>query len=183
LRKRLADERGVPPYIIFSDVALRQMARFYPQGTADFSRISGVGTQKLREFSAVFLAEIADFLRTNPRQMFADDSFASALPPPRIFLNDTTRETLQRFRAGASVEEVARQRELSPGTIWGHLASAIEAGERIDLDRLLTAEEQQQIAAAFAQHGHFSLGTVREALGGRFDYGPLRVLRAAQQRG
>src|SRR5439155_1388661 len=50
LRKQLADQQAVPPYIIFSDVALRQMARFYPQSEADFARISGVGEKKLREF-------------------------------------------------------------------------------------------------------------------------------------
>src|SRR6202042_2422116 len=76
LRKQLADERGVPPYIVFSDVALRQMARFYPATEGDFSRISGVGEKKLREFGAVFLREIAAHLQTNPRQIFADDSFS-----------------------------------------------------------------------------------------------------------
>ena len=75
LRKQLADERGVPPYIVFSDVSLRQMARFYPATDREFSRISGVGDRKLREFGAVFLGEIAAHLQSNPRQMFADDSF------------------------------------------------------------------------------------------------------------
>src|SRR5882757_1571502 len=41
LRKQLADERGVPPYIVFSDVSLRQMARNYPQDEKAFSRVSG----------------------------------------------------------------------------------------------------------------------------------------------
>src|SRR5881409_751849 len=62
LRKRLADERGVPPHIVFSDVALRQMARNYPASDREFLRINGVGDAKLREFGAVFLREIADFL-------------------------------------------------------------------------------------------------------------------------
>ena len=75
LRKQLADERGVPPYIVFSDVSLRQMARFYPATDKEFSRISGVGDRKLREFGDVFLHEIATYLHANPRQIFADDSF------------------------------------------------------------------------------------------------------------
>src|SRR6266446_3656897 len=54
LRKRLADERDVPAYIVFSDVALRQMARHYPQTEKEFARISGVGQRKLQEFGAVF---------------------------------------------------------------------------------------------------------------------------------
>lgn len=74
LRKQLADARGVPPYIVFSDVALRQMARHYPQTQAEFARISGVGEKKLREFGAVFMATIGGFLQTHPRQIFAEDS-------------------------------------------------------------------------------------------------------------
>jgi ATP-dependent DNA helicase RecQ len=75
LRKRLADERAVPPYIVFSDVSLRQMARDYPAKERDFLRISGVGERKLQEFGSVFLSEIAAHLRSNPRQIFGD-SFA-----------------------------------------------------------------------------------------------------------
>jgi ATP-dependent DNA helicase RecQ len=75
LRKQLADERGVPAYIVFSDVTLRQMARNYPEQESDLARISGIGEKKLREFGAVFLVEIAAHLQSNPRQIFADDSF------------------------------------------------------------------------------------------------------------
>ena len=103
LRKRLADERDVPAYIIFSDVALRQMARNYPESERDFARISGVGEKKLREFGEVFLAEIALHLLTNPRRIFADDSL-TAPPIRKSSLNVTTRETLRRFRAGESVQ-------------------------------------------------------------------------------
>jgi ATP-dependent DNA helicase RecQ len=81
LRKRLADEKNLPAYIVFSDVALRQMARYYPATDQEFARISGVGEKKLQEYGAVFLAEIARWLQTFPRQMFADDSFAA--PPSR----------------------------------------------------------------------------------------------------
>ena len=72
LRRKLADERNLPAYIVFSDVALREMANRYPANEAEFSRISGVGKQKLTDFAAVFLAEIADYLKSNPRRMFAD---------------------------------------------------------------------------------------------------------------
>ena len=77
LRKGLADERSVPSYIIFSDVALRQMARYYPGNEREFARINGVGERKLTEFGKEFLGEIVAHLQTNPRQIFADDSFAA----------------------------------------------------------------------------------------------------------
>jgi ATP-dependent DNA helicase RecQ len=59
LRKQLADKRGVPAYIIFSDVSLRQMAQYFPSNKEEFARISGVGERKLKEFGERFIAEIA----------------------------------------------------------------------------------------------------------------------------
>jgi len=180
LRKRLADERGVPPYIVFSDVSLRQMARDYPANEREFARISGVGEKKLQEFGAVFLAEIAAHLQTHPRQIFAEDSFAAPPPlPGRAGLGDTVRETLRLFRAGQSLEEVARQRLLTPGTVCGHLAEALEAGEPLDLNPFFTAEQKREVAAAFDKLGLASLSEVFESLGGRYDYHRLRLARAA----
>jgi ATP-dependent DNA helicase RecQ len=70
LRKSLADEHGVPPYIIFGDVSLRQMAREYPVSESEFRRISGVGERKLRDYGESFLDEIKAHVRLNPRQEF-----------------------------------------------------------------------------------------------------------------
>jgi ATP-dependent DNA helicase RecQ len=180
LRKRLADERDVAAYIVFSDVALRLMARDYPGNEREFARISGVGEKKLREFGELFLTEIAQYLQTNPRQIFADDSFSSAAPlPGRARLGNTARETLRRFRAGESVDQIASQRMLTAGTIYGHLAEALAVGEPIDVNRFLKPEEQREIAAAFSKTGFASLWPVFEALGGRFDYGRLKLARAA----
>ncbi len=70
LRRQLADERNVPAYIVFSDVALREMAREYPTTEAEFGSISGVGAQKQREFAGPFTREIAAFLAEHPRRQF-----------------------------------------------------------------------------------------------------------------
>ncbi len=73
LRKRIADERKVPSYIIFSDVSLRQMAREYPTEKSDFARINGVGRKKLDEFGSLFMEEVTRHLERHPRQIFAGD--------------------------------------------------------------------------------------------------------------
>ena len=178
LRKRLADERDVPAYIVFSDVALRQMARNYPENERDFARISGVGEKKLREFGDVFLREIALHLATNPRQIFAEDSFVVPIAQ-RSQLGDTARETLRRFRAGASPAEIAASRQLVIGTIYGHLATAIETGEAIELTQLISSEAQEEIAAAFKRTGWGNIVGARELLAEKYDYGLLRIFRAA----
>ena len=58
LRRSIAAEAGVPPYIIFGDKSLLQMAVERPKTVEQFSRISGVGAQKLKEFAEAFLDEI-----------------------------------------------------------------------------------------------------------------------------
>ena len=70
LRKTIADVQGVPPYIVFGDGSLRQMAREYPVSEGDFRRISGVGERKVQDYGNSFLEEIRGHLQTNPRQSF-----------------------------------------------------------------------------------------------------------------
>jgi ATP-dependent DNA helicase RecQ len=173
LRKKLADERDVPAYVIFSDVALVQMSRSYPVSTAEFRRISGVGEHKLREFGDVFTAEIREYLRDNPRQSFSGAPVVGARK-----VGETHSETLRRFRAGHSVEEIAAERGFLVGTILGHLGDAAEAGEPIEIGGFLSEREQDEIGAAFNKLGWENLTGVREALGERYDYGMLRLFRA-----
>jgi len=184
VRKRLADERAVPPYIVFSDVALRQMARSYPANDRDFSRISGVGEKKLHEFGRTFMGEIGRHLETSARQIFAEDSFAAAAeaPPRRSLLTDTVRETLHFFRQDKTVTEIARLRGVKEGTIFGHLEEALQAGENIDVGRLIAPAAQKEIAAAFTRFGFGNLGGVVESFGGKYSYGQCRIVRAARQR-
>lgn len=72
LRKSIADERGVPAYVIFGDVTLREMAREYPTDLDALRRISGVGEKKLREYGALFAATIAEYVGANSRIEFHD---------------------------------------------------------------------------------------------------------------
>jgi len=70
LRRKLADERNVPAYVVFSDVSLREMARSYPTNANEFRRVPGVGEQKLKDFAELFLSEIRSYLATNSPQTF-----------------------------------------------------------------------------------------------------------------
>lgn len=61
LRKKLAQERGVPPFVIFGDVSLREMAHYIPKTKLEFLRIKGVGQAKLDSFGEIFLKLLQDF--------------------------------------------------------------------------------------------------------------------------
>ena len=178
LRKKLADERGVPAYIVFSDVALRLMARRYPATEAEFGQISGVGEKKLAEFGRMFVREIAEYLEENERVIFEDEPPA-ARKREKISVTSTIRTTLDLFGEGLSVQQIAAKRGLAESTIFSHLADGIEAGQVVDLNRLLSAEEQAKIEAAFKKHSFGNISGALESLGGQFAYGHLKVYRAA----
>jgi len=65
LRKKLADQAGVPPYIIFSDTSLAEMAAFRPADPEAFQQIHGVGAHKMERYGPAFLDEIRRFIDSN----------------------------------------------------------------------------------------------------------------------
>jgi ATP-dependent DNA helicase RecQ len=177
LRRKLADERNVPAYVIFSDVSLREMAKNYPTTETEFRRIPGVGEQKLKDFAEAFLSEIKNYLAGNPRQTFPSD-LVPVRPPRRSRLNDSQRETLRRFRSGESVNDISRARGFVRSTIYDHLEAAIKSGESLEFDRFFTAAQREEIAWAFRKVADGKLADVRSLLDSNYDYGELRIFRA-----
>jgi ATP-dependent DNA helicase RecQ len=177
LRRKLADERDVPAYVIFSDVSLREMARNYPTTATEFRRIPGVGERKLKDFAQPFLSEIKNYLATNPRRTLSNDS-GSPFRRRRSRLNQSEAETLRRFQRGESADEIARARGFVLSTIYGHLAAAIECGKLAERARFFTATQEKEIAAAFHQVRNGKLVDVSALLGNKYDIELLRIFRA-----
>jgi ATP-dependent DNA helicase RecQ len=177
LRRKLADERNVPAYVIFSDVSLREMARNYPTTATEFRRIPGVGEQKLKDFAEAFLSEIKNYLVANPRRTFSS-GLDSLCPPRRSRLNDSQKETLRRFRSGESVDDISRARGFMRNTIYVHLEAAIKSGESLEPDRFFTAAQREEMAWAFRKVADGKLADIRSLLDGKYDYGELRIFRA-----
>lgn len=103
---------------------------------------------------------------------------ASPIVPARG-ISATVRRTLELFAEGFGPDEIAERRQLSARTIEQHLAQAIEAGEQVDLVRLVSAEHQAAIATAIAEIGPDLLKPIFEQLGGACSYGEIGFVRAA----
>lgn len=165
-RKQLAEEQDVPPYVIFHDATLMAMVENRPQTHSQLALIPGIGERKLALYGDAFLEVLAAF----------DDE-----PNP----TDTVSDTLDLFRLGYSVEQVARQRGLKEEAIYNHLAKALEAGEvRLEEVLELAQEEIADIEAvllAVPDEQRKALKPVYEQLGGAYSYAILRCVRAALQ--
>ena len=167
-RKQLADEQDVPPYVIFHDATLMAMIESRPRNHQQLAQISGIGERKLALYGDEFLAVLAEF----------DDSAPST--------SDTVGETLDLFRLGYSIEQVAQQRGLKEETVYTHLAKGLEAGEVRFEDVLELSEREiadiEAALLALPEEQRNALKPVYEELSGAYSYGVLRCVRAALQR-
>jgi ATP-dependent DNA helicase RecQ len=185
VRKDIADARDVPAYVVFSDVSLRHMARDYPTQPAALLNIPGVGEKKLAEFGAPIMEAIAAWITEHPRQAFTPLKPAAA--PARKMqaegaLNGTALATLERFRVGIPIEDIAKERSLAISTIESHIARAIEGGENLEPRTFYTRAEEEEMQAAFVGHEGLALTPIHEKLDGKISYGKLKMFLAFRLR-
>lgn len=168
LRTSLAEDAGVPPYVIFHDATLQEMVKKRPLTELDINRISGVGGQKLARYGKVFLAEISRY----PLSELLDNR-----------LSATVNETLMLYQQGIDVEKIAQQRDIKPSTIYTHLADAIEVGllDVHDVTGLSKAEFNEIVFVLESQEDQEKgrLKPVYDELAGEYDYGVLKCVQAA----
>ncbi|MEZ0540343.1 DNA helicase RecQ [Fibrella arboris] len=186
LRKRIADAQNVPPYVVFTDSTLEDMARLRP-GTPDaFRNVSGVGERKLEMFGTAFLTEIADFLGTKVGESVSQ--VRSEVPTrPRETARpkgSTQQMTLELYQQGMTIQQIAQARELGPSSIANHLIQLNQGGYDVDLASLITPDERREIEAAIAVVGIEENRTkpVFEHLEGRYDYGKINITIALMGR-
>jgi ATP-dependent DNA helicase RecQ len=164
LRKQVADAQSVPPYVVFADSSLRLMAQQQPQTIEAFAEISGVGTHKLTQYGDKFVSEIRAFCEEQK------------LPVP--LPANTHMVTLQFYQQGLSVEEIAQKRGFSPRTIVTHLSELLEMKQPVDIERLVSPEQQKLILQAIQSVGDESLKTIREHLGEEYGYEEIQLVRS-----
>ena len=166
-RQQLADEKGIPAYMIFHDATLAEMVENRPETLEQLSNISGVGERKLADYGEEFLGVLDEYRNLE-----------------KNIKNDTEEETLQLFRLGMDADAIATQRGLKTTTVYNHLAKGIERDE-VPLSDVVPLPHQQLEAIRFAieqYDGGKRLKPVFDALEGEFSYEMLRCVRADMTR-
>ncbi|MEQ1577557.1 MAG: DNA helicase RecQ [Hyphomicrobium sp.] len=167
LRSKLATEGKVPPYVIFHDRTLIELAEKRPATEEALHGITGLGASKVKRYGTDLLAAINGF---------------KASPLLNNRLSASVNQTLALHLRGFDAETIAAERGIETGTVYGHFAEAIEAGlvearQVIGLDDT----EVEEILAAFECLNTLEtgkLGPAHASLGGRYDFGLLKCLLA-----
>lgn len=182
IRFKLASEENVPPYLIFSDATLVELATYLPQTNDDLDSIPGFGQIKKEKYGRQFLVPIKEYCQINNLQCRMDRKVIKPTRKPAVVSkNQTKNESLLFFRQGKSIEEIAKLRGLSPTTIESHLAEMVFLGE-IQLDELVSSDKVEVIQSTFLKFGSDRLALIKEILGETYTYAELKAVQSFLRR-
>ncbi|MCC6077135.1 DNA helicase RecQ [Pseudomonas sp. GCM10022188] len=167
LRRKLAEEHSVPPYVIFPDATLLEMLRSQPQSLSDMARVSGVGARKLERYGQAFL------------DVLTDSAEAPSTPP---VVTDLRHELVSLARSGMTPTQIARQLDCTEKNVYSLLAEAI-GRQQLSLEQAIDLPEELfgEIQDAFLDgDGELPpVAAVAELFDGRVPLGVLHCVRAA----
>lgn len=166
LRWNTAVQEQVPPYVVFSDRALQEMATYFPKTPQELSRINGVGPIKLTKYGDEFLKMI---------RKYADSKDPVNFKIMPIERNKSSDETLFLFKEGHSIEKMMEIRQLTKDTIINHLVEAIQNGKILDVSALVPPEKQILIKEAIEKVGIERLKPIKEVLPEEVSYDEIRL--------
>lgn len=170
LRRQLAQEHSVPPYVIFPDSTLLDMLREQPEDLADMAQISGVGARKLERYGAAFL------------KVLNQHDSPKSTPTPSS--QDLRHELVTLARSGMTPEQIAQHMQCSLKNVYSLMAQAI-ASNLLSLEQALDLPEELlgDIQDAFLQgEGELpSVASIAEQFTPEIEEGVLYCVRAALQ--
>ena len=184
LRREIAEANNLPPYIIFSDRSLVEMATYFPASESSFLAIHGAGERKLAQYGQRFLAAIGAYaaehgLSERPRSSNAGPP--AALPAARGG-QGRSAEVGDLFAAGHSIADLQAMYGVTQSTIVHHLYQCVRAGRCFPAERILeisTASEadRRRALSSMAELDTDSLRSIYDAVEGSIPFEELRILR------
>jgi len=182
LRKAIADEKSVPPFVVASDRTLRQMTALMPGSREEFLGLHGIGQEKFEKFGDSFLEGLGEYLSEHPevREKKLAALPTSTRPVPKIKrpLSDTYYATLELLKENLTIDEISEKRGLGLSTIENHLAKLCEEGEEIDPRKSVSEAEEAIVRRLVEELGSEALKPIYEAAREKIRYGQIRFVLA-----
>ncbi|MEX0715141.1 MAG: DNA helicase RecQ [Planctomycetaceae bacterium] len=187
-RKAKSEERGIPPFVVFGDATLRELARYRPSGIESLQSIHGIGQKKSADYGADVVAVIESYCRENSIEMNIaappgegteqrERNMAAAIPKSSV----SRSLAFEMFAQGKSLEEVREATGRAESTVGDYLAAFIEQEGICDPGTWVEEEVFERIRQAAEQTGVERLKPIFEALEGTIDYGRIRVAIACMK--
>lgn len=177
LRREIAEQENVPPYVIFSDSTLRELSSYLPNSKEELNEISGFGAFKIEKYGEIFLPSIIEFCRKNS----LSSKISEKKPKKKTVTKSASKyeagtftTTYQMFKAGNSIEEIANIRNLAINTIQNHLVNFVTVGT-IKPSELMNTNKIEPILEIAKRQSIISLKAIKEELGEDYSYFEIHI--------
>lgn len=181
LRRRRSEEQSLPPYLIFSDATLRDLARRQPSTRDGLLRVSGIGARKAEAYGEEFLAEIASYCNQSGLPQDVGDRADAEREPTTKSTGLAKRRAFELFAAGRPVDEVRQQVSRAESTTWGYLLEYVEQSGLEDPTPWVEPELAARIRGAAERAEGGRITPLFDALEGAASYGQIRIVLACQR--
>ncbi len=180
-RKQIADERNVPPYVIFSDKTLIDICVHYPQSNDSLLKIHGVGQFKIEKYSNAFLPIIIEYcLEKN----ISEKQNVKLVKLPKTGIKKRRFEEVgEMYNSGKSISELRQHYQVKSQTIYTHLTLFVQSGNELRKGILtessLSDEDRKQVVTQFNELGFEALSPIFYALKERIGYDEIKIMKIA----
>ncbi len=148
LRKRIAKEKNLPPYVIFQDPSLEEMATTYPTTEEELAKVNGVGIGKVQKFGKPFLEAIVKYVEENEIETASDVVVKSTVnkSKTKIFI-------IQQIDRKVDLEEIAEAKDLTFEELLSEIEHICDSGTKLNLDyyinQVIEKERQEELYEYF----------------------------------
>lgn len=186
LRKEISHKLGVPPFIVFSDAALKDMCIKYPMTKKEFLRVTGVGEVKAEKYGDVFIEAIKSYISENniSIEVATKDDFEecenrkSRETDESVKKEDTRTITYNLYKEGKSIPEIAIERKLATTTIENHLADCISLGFDVNIRDFVSDVNEKLILETYRKIGGNKFKPIKEVLPSEITYTEIKLTLA-----
>jgi ATP-dependent DNA helicase RecQ len=177
LRKKIGKEKDLPPYVIFQDPSLEEMATTYPMSLEALSHINGVGMSKAIKFGKPFLDIIKKYVEDNDIVTAQDVVVKSAVNKSKIKIF-----IIQQIDRKVPLEEIGESKGLTADDLLNEIESICFSGTKLNLDYyiedILDEEKQETVYEYFMKAETDSIDAAIENLGESYiSIEDLRLMR------
>ncbi len=182
LRKEIADGLRVPPFVVFSDAALKDMCIKYPLNKNEFLKVTGVGEVKAEKYGSRFMDAIKNYISNNNiniEKMQNSDENKALKEDAKEKVNkedkeDTRSITYKLYKEGKSIGEIAKERELAITTVERHLTDYAKSGYEINYRDFVSEDKEKLIITVYKEIGGDKLKPIKEALPPEITYTEIK---------
>ena len=175
-RDDMAGMHDVEPYEILPARALLELVQFLPLNLPALKKVKGIGAARIKRLGAELIGMVQQYCDEQKVRTGRIIGLTAEPEPEKQPKPDTKKVSFELFRSGKSIEEIARERGFTTGTIEGHLAHFVGLGE-IDIFSLMERAQVAEIEMFFRDHNTQLSAEAKAHFGEKYSYGQIKLVQ------